>query len=468
MSRATSIAPFAALALVSSLPLALACGGDDRPNLLLITVDTLRADALACYGGKVNVGVHICSIAEGGSRFEWAFSTAPSTAPSVASILTSRYPLEHGVTQNARSFLPGEHETLAEVLREAGYQTAAFVSNPVIDQAKRLNQGFDHWDQEMNQHERNRPIYVERRAIDTTNAALTWLRRQASAPWFVWVHFQDPHGPYAARGARTGRDRLDAITLPILGNNSGRGGIPAYQAMPNVTSLAIYKHRYLSEVRLVDREVGRLLREIDEIGGRPGVLLTADHGEAFGEDGYYFAHGHSVGFDLIRVPLLWRPPPSAEPGPPVVRTTVSGIDVAPTFLQAARVRTPETFGGRALQAIHTGESTPRSIFAEGSRRAAVIQGRRYFSRERVTGAKLREDGKPWGDENADLPSRTALLDSEAGLPQYTVVGADPPHELEAALRDHLSGAIGKAGGRHTELPRKLAERLRELGYATQE
>ena len=86
----------------------------------------------------------------------------------------------------------------------------------------------------------------------------------------------------------------------------------------------------------------------------------------------------------------------------------------------------------------------------------------------MTGAKLREDGKPWGDENADLPSRTALLDSEAGLPQYTVVGADPPQALEAALRDHLSGAIRQAGGRHTELPRQLAERLRKLGYATQE
>ncbi|MCH8134106.1 MAG: hypothetical protein IIA30_16280, partial [Myxococcales bacterium] len=95
-------------------------------------------------------------------------------------------------------------------------------------------------------------------------------------------------------------------------------------------------------------------------------------------------------------------------------------------------------------------------------------GPRYFSRQRVVGAKLRKNGEPWDDDNADLPSRTAPLDSKAGPPQYTVVGADPPQELEAALRDHLSGAIRQAGGRHTELPRQLAERLRELGYATQE
>ncbi len=468
VSRATSIVPFSVLALVSSLTLALACGADDRPNLLLITVDTLRADALACYGGKTDVGIHICSIAEGGSRFQWAFSTAPYTAPSIASILTSRYPLEHGVTQHARSFLRSENETLAEVLREAGYQTAAFVSNPVLDHRKRLGQGFDHWDQEMNRQEFNRRGYVERHAIDTTSAVLTWLRQEAEAPWFVWVHFQDPHGPYAPPGAPPGRNRLKTITLPILDNDSGRGGIPAYQVMPNVTSLATYKHRYLNEIRLVDHEVGRLLRKIDELGWRPAVLLTADHGEAFGEDGYYLAHGHSVGLDQIRVPLLWRPPPGTEPGPPLVRSSVSGVDVAPTLLRAAGARTPETFSGRALQAIHTGDSTPRSIFAEGSRHAAVIQGPRYFSRQRVVGAKLRKNGEPWDDDNADLPSRTAPLDSKAGPPHYTEVGADPPHELEAALRDHLSRAIPQAGGRHSEVPQELVERLRELGYTTDE
>jgi len=121
--------------------LALASGCDDanflgeaptRPNLLLITVDTLRADRLECYGGEPAVGAFLCGLAHAGTRFEWALSTAPYTAPSVASILTGQYPSVHGVTQTANSYLRAEADTLAEQLQDAGYQTAAFVSNPIL------------------------------------------------------------------------------------------------------------------------------------------------------------------------------------------------------------------------------------------------------------------------------------------------------------------------------------------------
>ena len=114
------------------------CGDapEPPPNLLLVSIDTLRADGLACYGGEPDVGVAICGLAERGTRFEWAFATAPSTAPSVASILTGRYPSFHGVGESGLSTLRDEALTLAEVLQEAGYTAAAFVSNPVLTRSR--------------------------------------------------------------------------------------------------------------------------------------------------------------------------------------------------------------------------------------------------------------------------------------------------------------------------------------------
>src|SRR5262245_10713624 len=295
-------------ATLASACLALsACGTPPSgpPNLLLITIDTLRADRLACYGGEPDVGTAICALADGGTRFAWAFSAAPHTAPSVASLLTSRYPSFHGVGQDASSRLRFSQPTVAGLLRAAGYTTAAFVSNPVLNPSRNFGQGFDVYDVNLTRHERNRPGALERVAADTTDAALTWARTGPASPWFVWVHYQDPHGPYDPPGAGPARDEPGAEVLPVLEQQSGLGGIPAYQALPGLHSAAAYERRYLDEIRYLDPHVGRLIAALDELG-RPAVLLTADHGEAFGEDGFYFAHGHSVGLDQIRVPLLWR------------------------------------------------------------------------------------------------------------------------------------------------------------------
>jgi hypothetical protein len=170
-------------------------GSESRTSLLLITIDTLRADRLACYGGNPETGRELCRLANEGRRFIWAFATAPSTGPSVASILTSQYPVRHGVTQIQRTQLRDSALSVAELLSEAGYQTAAFVSNPVLGRHRNLGQGFDVYDDRMTRPERNRPLMVERTAADTTDAVLAWAREAARAPLFLWVHYQDPHGP---------------------------------------------------------------------------------------------------------------------------------------------------------------------------------------------------------------------------------------------------------------------------------
>jgi arylsulfatase A-like enzyme len=453
-----------------ALAAALVCGGCSgeaprRPNLLLVTVDTLRPDRLGCYGGPDDVGLAMCALGRAGTRFEWAFSTAPTTAPSVASILTSRYAGQHRVTQHARSYLGAELPTLAETLRGAGYHTAAFVSNPILQRRKRFDRGFDRYDDEMTRRESNRPHFTERDARDTSDAALAWAQAEARSPWFLWVHYQDPHGPYEPPRAPPARDAPGGPRLPVLETDSGRGGIPSYQALTGAFHVRTYEGRYLDEIRFLDREVGRLVSGLDALGDPPSVLLASDHGEAFGEDGYYFAHGHSTGLDQIRVPLLWRPPPGRR-GAGVVKDSVSLVDVAPSLLELAGLPQPEGFVGRPLPLgadAKAGEE--RAIFAEQDRRAAVVRGRRYYARERDPAARVRPDGRPWGDENPALPPRTARLGSGPALPPYRSTPNDPPEDLETALRDHLEALPEGPGHRHAEVPAGVREQLRALGYA---
>jgi arylsulfatase len=429
-----------------------------RPNLLLISIDTLRADRLACYGGPPDVGVELCALAGRGARFEWAFATAPATAPSVASLLTARYPRSHGVSQHARSTLREGVPTLAEALRAAGYATAAFVSNPVLERRKRLDRGFDVYDQRMPRRERNRPGYRERAARETTDAALAWART-ASQPWFLWVHYQDPHGPYAPPGAPPPRDPPGGEPLPLLDDDSGAGGVPAYQALPGLRTREGYEARYLAEIRHLDRELGRLVRGLDASQRPPLVVATADHGEALGEDGFFFAHGHSVGLDQIRVPLLLRP---ADPGPPVVvATPVSLVDVAPTLLRVAGLAAPAGSEGRALPGPAPGGGRP--VFAEHGRQAAVIDGPRYFARDRDPGARTAPDGRPWDKKAPALPPRTARLSSDRALAYTPADGSGPERELEGLLAEYLGQPrLNPAYG--AGLSDEARAGLRALGY----
>ena len=456
------------------LLLATGCGGaapdsetPKPPNLLLVTVDTLRTDRLDCYGGEPGLGEYLCSLADGGTRFEWAFSTAPYTAPSIASVLTGLYPSAHGVRQSAVTFLREEFDTLPELLRAAGYETAAFISNPVLERSRQLDQGFGVFDQEMPREERNRPGVVERVAQSTTDAALAWAQIAAEPPWFMWVHFQDPHGPYEPPDASAGYDEKGGTRLPVLEtDHSGLGGIPSYQALPGLFTREAYERRYADEIRYLDGHVKRLVEGLDALGDPPAVLVTADHGEAFGEDGYYFAHGHSVGLDQIRVPLLWRP---AAPGAPAVaRAAVSLLDVAPTLLRVAGLEVPEAWPGQPLPVtgspISAG-SPDRAIFAEHSRRAAVIVGDDYFARDRRKVVAGEPDPNSGGVVKL-LPARTARLDASGATPAYELADGNPvAAELEPALASFLEDAArSRVGATRDAVPEEMRERLRALGY----
>ncbi|MHC4507176.1 MAG: sulfatase-like hydrolase/transferase, partial [Planctomycetota bacterium] len=258
------------------------------------------------------------------------------------------------------------------------------------------------------------------------------------------------------------RDDGKGRALPVLSDHSGREGIPAYQALPNLFTADAYERRYLDEVRYLDAQLERLIDAVDARGRPVGILLTADHGEAFGEDGYYFAHGHSVGLDQIRVPLLWRAPGSDAAG--VIHTPVSTLDVAPTLLAAAGLEAPAAFQGRPLPVADAShDASARPLFAEHRLRAAVLIGSAYYARDRrpldapvhdrITGGKLHP-----------MAPRTARLGAEGRLPTYESVSGAGAEALEEPLSEFLS-----AGDRRIEPPvdplsPETRERLEALGY----
>ncbi len=444
------------------------------PNLLLITVDTLRADRIACLGGPAGVGEALCGLAADGLRYRWALSTAASTAPSIASLLSSRYPSQHGVSEFALTAMARETQSVAELLGAAGYRTGAVISNPVLVGERGFDQGFGYWDTQMNRSEPNRPGYQERDAQHATDAALAWLG-DGDGPWFLWIHYQDPHGPYAPPGAPAPRDEPGGERLRLLGDHSGRGGIPLYQRLGEARAPATYQNRYLDEIRYLDEHIGRLLNAVHQLPGRTGIALTADHGEAFGEDGYWFAHGHSLALDQLHVPLFWRPPDlAAQARGREISRPVSGVDIAPTLIAAAGLPLPEAFEGRPLPTAASepaqgsgaaAGAAPRALFAEHRLRAAIVLGSHYLARDRrpLAGPVADPISGGW---LSPLPARRAELGGAAPpLAPPPAGSAALDLALEALLADFLAreGAAAVSGPGPALSPEARAA-LAALGY----
>jgi len=235
---------------------------DERPSILLVTLDTTRADAMG-YESDAARTPHLDTLAARGLRFSQAYATAPMTLPSHTSMLTGLYPADHGVRENAR-YLGGDKELLAERLRGKGYETAAFVSGLPLSRPFGLARGFDHYDDEI-------ATGAERRAAETTERALAWLGKQAGKQVFQWVHYFDPHEPY---------DPPEPFRSEI-------------------------RDPYLAEIAAMDREVGRLLDAFEARAGSRDVriLVAGDHGEGRGDHGEAL-HGNLLYQGVMRVPLL--------------------------------------------------------------------------------------------------------------------------------------------------------------------
>ena len=348
-----------------------------RPDVLLITIDTLRADYVHAYGFPLEITPSIDALAERGVLFENAIAAATLTAPAHASIMTSRYVREHSIGSRNGDTRLDELSTLAESFSEAGYATAAFVSNAVLRRRIGLDRGFDTYDDELPSREQNRGNYFERIAEETAGEALEWLALQPDVqPVFIWLHLQDPHGPYTPPEDWAGRvgDFPLAIRRPLgtRQGNSGRAGIPHYQTQGEETDPAFYAGRYAEEIQYADHWAGQVIAALEGHGEERGsvILLTADHGESLGENGWFFQHGQSTAPELARVPLILAAPGLDRAR---VQTPVSHVDIAPTLIALAGL--PELPGARGLvlqqefPPVEVGEG--RLIFCDTDGESAV-------------------------------------------------------------------------------------------------
>jgi arylsulfatase len=354
-------APRALLCLAVWLPLALSsCAGadDDSPAerrlVLLISVDTLRADHVGALGAAPDLTPRIDLLAEDAVVFTRAYAPAPFTLPSVSTLLTGRYPAENGVVRND-CVLPADVPSLATTLSKLGFVTGAVVSNFVLRHVSGLARGFDAYDDRFTRVEANRNV-PERTAADTTEAALVLLDQLLTRAddVFLWAHYQDPHGPYTPpaglreRSLQTERARPDGDReLPIDESQFGLGALPAYQVIDGRRDVAFYRAGYLGEVRHLDEQVGRLLDGLVQRGlyDQALIVFTADHGEALGENDYWFAHGEYLSEAMLHVPLIVRLPG----GTSARRTDTVGLhDLLPTLAPLLGAATPRGLSGRDL------------------------------------------------------------------------------------------------------------------------
>ncbi len=419
--------------------------------MLLITVDTLRADHLGSYGYEIPTSPTIDRLARDGVTFVNAYTPVPTTAPAIASLLTGRYVDAHQVRENEAE-LPAATYTLGEALAAAGYATAGFYGNGAL--AKGFGQGLDTW----------QPFSAKWTAADAAGGtlALAWLEQQR-APWFLWVHFMDPHGPYtspAERSASFVYPDTAALEreLPLSPTNWGFGVIPRYQALPGMTRVGEYVRRYDGEIVGTDVQVGRLLDALERGGMLDStlVVLTADHGESLGEDDYFFQHGKVLNEASLRIPLVMRHP--ELPRGARIETPVSLVDLLPTLTAMVGVPLTQPVAGVDVRPLVAGRSLPaRDLLA-------------YTVTRPETVAILRDDLKLVGLPQRDRAQRTGFaalaLYRVADGHETRVTGSE--HEkliasLEPELHD-LARTVAKAGATPVDLDAEQRARLRALGY----
>jgi arylsulfatase A-like enzyme/Flp pilus assembly protein TadD len=425
----------ALLALSLAVPcVAAGCGGGEArdPNLVLVTLDTVRADHLGCYGDAAAVTPALDRLAAAGVRFAEASSAVPLTLPSHATLLSGLLPTRHGLRNNGAGALSGKTPTLATLLAGKGYRTGAFVGAFVLDRRFGLNQGFEVYDDEIPRDPRaGVSLEAERPGRDVVDRALAWLGREDPRPFFLWVHLYDAHAPYAPP--------------------------PVWAARHPVSP-------YAGEISAVDEQVGRVLAELDRRGleKKTVVAVAADHGEGLGEHGE-LTHGLLLYEPTLRVPLLLSAPGRLKPR--VVKTPVSLVDLAPTLAgMLGKTLSPPAAGsldGRDLSAaLLAGDEPPAADLYAESRYPAIFgwsplaalrrRDLKYIAAPRPELYDLRRDPR----EAADLMQRSA---GGAGT---------QARSFAARLAEIEAGAA--AAPRPSAPDAETRARLASLGYVTGE
>lgn len=429
-------------------------GGDraERPSVILVICDTLRGDALSSAGGPEGLTPYVDRIAERSVRFEQARGHAPWTLPSIASILSSLHPEEHGAGGQVGSFrrMADGVTTLARSYRDAGYRTHAVVNVTFLDpELFGVTRDFETVDNKS--FESNVEV---RAARATTDAALKWIEDQdADEPFFLLVHYFDPHCVYAPPSAFRERWAApqDQSTNWTFGTREQMIAIRSGQLDPTGDTIQRARKLYDGEVAYFDAQVGRLMDRVGEM--RPSeetiLALTADHGEEF-HDHRGFEHGHTLFDELVHLPMMLHAPGRLEPA--VIDAPARHIDLAPTLLELCDLPVPAQFVGRSLMPLVRGEDEPqRGTLAHGN-----------FWRDPLTswvsgGWKLIEQ------EGAE----PLLFHLESDPGEQRNRAGDAPEQLErlrSELEAVLAGMAALRSGASAELDAATRARLEALGY----
>jgi arylsulfatase A-like enzyme/Tfp pilus assembly protein PilF len=404
-------------------------GAPPKPNVILITIDTLRPDHLGCYGYKSIQTPHIDQLALESARFTTVVSQVPQTLPSHCSILTSTYPMSHGVRDNVGYRLDDSKTTLAEVLKQRGFQTGAFVGSYVLDSRFGLGQGFDAYDDHFNP-EKNPDGFLkleqlERRGDEVVNHAIQWIgNTNSQSPFFAWIHLYDPHDPYDP---------------------------------PPPFKVRYRSNLYDGEIAYADEQVGRLITFLSKRGlyDKTLIVLTSDHGESFGEH-REFKHGYFLYDTTLLVPLLIKPIRHAF-GKLTIEEQVRLVDVAPTILQILELPRVADFQGMGLLGLLAGKQKQLQLEAYSETFYPAQFGASSLRSLRRAGSKFIEAPKP---ELYDLKADPGELRNVYASNQALA------NQLKNRLGEMSTAFVDKQPGQNSQMalsPEEL-EKFGALGY----
>ena len=401
-------------AATGASPAAAGAAESGGPDVLLVTLDTVRVDRLGAYGDLEIVSPHLDRFARQATVFPEAFAPAPLTGPTHASLFTGSYPAAHGLRDNGLYRLDDELPTLAARLGQAGWTTHAFISAAVLDRTFGLSRGFDRYDDDVRVGRPEAFAYSER-AASQTNDALSGL--ELPAPSFLWVHYYDAHDPYVPPRP------FDAF----------------FDADP-----------YRGEIQFVDWAWAGLWRRWQQRWNEGLVVVAADHGEALGDHGER-THGIFIYDEVMRVPLMIR---RASQAPSIARGMVRLIDVAPTVLDLLGVAVPDAWEGTSVAGVWDGRSVPElDLFQESE-----------FARNSFGWAPLR--GVRTATHQYIEAPESELYDLQSDPLQRRNLAADAAETDLAPLRRRLAEYPGPSEPEESsvDLDAELAKKLESLGY----
>jgi arylsulfatase A-like enzyme len=429
------------------------CGPDLRPNVLVVSIDTLRADHLAAYGYERETAPTLTRLAEEGALFTNSYSQSSSTVPTHASLFTGRYPFQHG-SYHVGLGVGDEESTLAERFAELGYRTFAATSSVRFRGPTGFDQGFQHFARfdELEKNDRSAAV---------TDRVLAWLG-EADGPWFGFVHYFDPHQPYAPPEPfrsqwheGLARPQPEGTSDYLYFHDGPEKEVPA-------DVLEYLRALYDGEILFLDGQLERLIGAVAPAPGSPGtlVVITSDHGEEFKEHGG-LSHSRRLHEELVRVPLLaWWP--GRIPAGTVVDDPVQTVDVLPTVLELVGAEPGGELPGRsrAGSLVEQGrEQSSSPPLHAGNPVLAQIKSSRWAISADVAGSRFKYVSRD------DAPHRLFDLASDPGGHRDLLY--DRP-EVVTELRA-LAVELGVAGvptgaAAATEVSPEIRERLREIGY----